>query len=89
MLSGSQSGSTGRYFKSLTLNLALNIALKNDHFNICMYIVLNINVLNYSDDQGRTPLFFAIENRHFDLLKLLSEFGADPTLWASPNTKIN
>jgi len=36
--------------------------------------------LNVQDNDGRTPLHYAVENCHVDVARVLFDHGADPTI---------
>uniref|UniRef100_A0A8C5Q999 Euchromatic histone lysine methyltransferase 1 n=1 Tax=Leptobrachium leishanense TaxID=445787 RepID=A0A8C5Q999_9ANUR len=56
----------------------LHLAAKKGHFEVVKYLISNTQMnVNCQDDGGWTPMIWATEYKHVDLVKLLHSHGAD------------
>uniref|UniRef100_A0ACD5W8Y1 Uncharacterized protein n=1 Tax=Avena sativa TaxID=4498 RepID=A0ACD5W8Y1_AVESA len=58
---------------------ALSIAANNGQLEVCRYLVQVLRVdVDAADDEGRTPLFYAVVSQNTAVVKYLLDHGADP-----------
>uniref|UniRef100_A0A0E0QFZ2 Uncharacterized protein n=1 Tax=Oryza rufipogon TaxID=4529 RepID=A0A0E0QFZ2_ORYRU len=58
---------------------ALQLAAGNEQLEVCHYLVEGLRVdVNAADDEGRTPLVFAVIGENAAIVKYLLDHGADP-----------
>lgn len=58
---------------------ALQLAAGNEQLEVCRYLVEGLRVdVNAADDEGRTPLVFAVIGENAAIVKYLLDHGADP-----------
>ena len=54
-------------------NTPLHYAAWNGHFDICKYILENVQEKNPSNNVGETPLDLAHQKKHFKIFELISQ----------------
>ncbi|EAZ06097.1 hypothetical protein OsI_28334 [Oryza sativa Indica Group] len=58
---------------------ALQLAAGNEQLEVCRYLVEGLRVdVNAADDEGRTPLVFAVIGENAAIVKYILDHGADP-----------